>query len=123
MTAARLLAPVLACLFALGLTLLPPVEGAAQGPERVIDVVVSKSAFTPRDIQVRRGMPVTLRFFPSDVAHGFACPGLGLRVDIPPGQPTSLRFVPEQTGRFPFKCDIYCGIWHPRMTGTITVTD
>ncbi len=50
-------------------------------------------------------------------------PGLGIRIDIRPGQENKLKFVPNKAGTFPFHCDNFCGAGHERMTGTITVTE
>ena len=67
------------------------------------------------------GRPVVLEFTSLDRLHGFSCPGLGIRTDIPPHKVTRLRFLPKQAGTFPFHCDNFCGSGHEGMTGTITV--
>jgi cytochrome c oxidase subunit 2 len=79
--------------------------------------------YSPKDITVKKGIPVVLEFTSLDRLHGFNCPGLKIRTDIPPQKVTKLRFVPQQVGTFPFHCDNFCGSGHEGMTGTITVTE
>jgi cytochrome c oxidase subunit 2 len=64
-----------------------------------------------------------LEFTSLDRLHGFNCPDLGIRTDIPPGKVTKLRFVPQKVGTFLFHCDNFCGSGHEGMTGTITVKE
>lgn len=95
----------------------------AQPAEQVIKITAKKFEYNPSAITVKKGVPVVLEFTSLDRLHGFSCPGLKIRSDIPPGKTTTLRFVPDKAGTFPFHCDNYCGIGHGKMTGTITVTE
>jgi len=94
----------------------------AAGSEQVIQITAKRFVFSPKDIRVKKGLPVVLEFTSLDRLHGFSCPGLGIRTDIPPQKVTKLRFVPQQVGTFQFHCDIFCGSGHEGMAGTITVT-
>lgn len=95
----------------------------AQPTERVIKITAKKFEYSPKDITLKKGEPVVLEFTTLDRLHGFSCPGLGIRTDIPPGKVTQLRFTPDKVGTFPFHCDNFCGTGHEGMKGTITVTE
>jgi len=91
--------------------------------EMVIQITAKKFEYSPKDIKVKKDVPVVLEFTSLDRLHGFNCPGLGIRSDIVPGKITQLRFTPSKGGSFPFHCDNFCGIGHEGMTGTITVEE
>jgi cytochrome c oxidase subunit II len=91
--------------------------------EQVISIKAKKFEFSPSEITLKKGVPVILAFTSLDRMHGFHCPGLGIRTDIPPMKVTELRYVPDKAGTFPFHCDIFCGSGHEEMGGTITVTE
>jgi cytochrome c oxidase subunit 2 len=91
--------------------------------EQVIHVTAKKFEYSPKEISVKKGVPVVLEFTSLDRMHGFDCPGLKIRTDIKPGQVNRLRFVPDKTGTFPFHCDDFCGVGHEGMKGTIIVTE
>jgi cytochrome c oxidase subunit 2 len=95
----------------------------AADADQVIRITAKKFEYSPKEIRVKKGVPVVLEFTSLDRLHGFDCPGLNLRSDIPPKKVTTLRFVPQTPGAFPFHCDVFCGSGHEGMTGTITVTD
>jgi cytochrome c oxidase subunit 2 len=91
--------------------------------EQVVQITAKKFEYSPKDITVKKGVPVVLEFTSLDRLHGFSCPDLGIRSDIPPNKVTRLRFVPEKAGTFPFHCDNFCGGGHEGMTGTIIVKE
>ena len=91
--------------------------------EQVIQVTAKRFEYSPKEITVKKGVPVVLNFTSLDRLHGFYCPGLKIRTDINPGKVNTLRFVPDQVGTFPFHCDNFCGTGHEGMKGTITVTE
>ncbi len=91
--------------------------------EQVIQIAAKRFEYTPKEISVKKGVPVVLEFTSQDRLHGFSCPGLNIRTDIPPGKVSTLRFVPDKAGTFPFHCDNFCGSGHEGMKGTITVTE
>jgi cytochrome c oxidase subunit 2 len=90
---------------------------------KVIKITAKKFEYSPDKIELKKGEEVQLEFTSLDRLHGFSCPGLGIRIDIRPGQENKLKFVPNKVGTFPFHCDNFCGAGHERMTGTITVTE
>jgi cytochrome c oxidase subunit 2 len=95
----------------------------AADTEQVIQITAKRFVYSPREITVKKGVPVVLEFTSLDRLHGFNCPGLGIRTDIPPQKVTRFRFVPQKVGTFPFHCDNFCGSGHEGMIGTITVTE
>jgi cytochrome c oxidase subunit 2 len=94
----------------------------AQQGERVVKVSARKFAFTPNQITLKKGEPVTIELATEDVFMGFNAPGLGVRSDIVPGKVMRLRVTPAEAGTFPFLCDIFCGDGHETMSGKIIVT-
>jgi cytochrome c oxidase subunit 2 len=119
----RVPAVVLAVLVFLLGAFLMEVCAIADEAEQVIQITAKRYEYNPSTITVKKGVPVVLEFTSLDRLHGFNCPGLGLRTDIVPGKVTTLRFVPQKAGTFPFHCDIFCGSGHEGMTGTIVVTE
>ena len=93
----------------------------AQGGERVIKVSARKFVFTPNEIHLRKGEPVTLEFVTEDVFMGFNAPDFGVRMDIVPGKVMRLRFTPDKAGTFVFLCDVFCGDGHESMSGKLLV--
>ena len=118
---------LLGVLFSLGAAII--IQGiadtciAATDQEQVIQITAKKYEFSPDKITLKKGVPVILEFTSLDRKHGFYCPGLGVRTDIMPDKPSRIRLVPDKTGSFPFHCDVFCGLGHGAMTGTITVEE
>jgi cytochrome c oxidase subunit II len=94
----------------------------AQPQERIIKINARRFAFTPSEVRLARGVPVTLEFTSSDVVMGFNAPDFGIRCDILPEAGSRLRLTPDKGGEFPFHCDIFCGSGHEEMTGMFIVT-
>ena len=94
----------------------------AQTEPRVVRIVAKKFEFVPEKIEVRRGEAVSLQFTAPEVAMGFFLPDFKLRVDIVPGQVSTLLLTPDKTGIFMFTCDVFCGSGHEDMGGALIVT-
>jgi plastocyanin/Icc-related predicted phosphoesterase len=106
------------------LTDLPVVAAKADTPtEQVVKITAKRFEYSPREITLKKGVPVTLELTSLDRLHGFSCPDLNIRSDIAPGKVNKVNFTPEKTGSFEFHCDIFCGSGHEQMTGTITVKE
>jgi heme/copper-type cytochrome/quinol oxidase subunit 2 len=101
----------------------PVAEAGDDRIDEVIKVSAKKFAYTPNEIRIKKNVPVTLEFTSQDVLHGFNCPGLGVRSDIPPGKTTLLRLVAGKAGVYQFHCDNFCGEGHGDMTGKIIVEE
>jgi cytochrome c oxidase subunit II len=91
--------------------------------EQVIKVTAKKFEYSPKEITLKKGVPVIFEFISLDRLHGFSCPGLNIRSDIRPGKVIRLQFVPDKVGTFPFHCDNFCGSGHEAMRGTIKIVD
>jgi cytochrome c oxidase subunit 2 len=91
--------------------------------ERVVPIKVKRFEYMPREVTLKKGVPVVLELTSLDVAHGFNLPDLGVRADVLPGLTTRVRIVPQQAGRFVFHCDIFCGTGHEELEGTIVVKE
>lgn len=96
-------------------------QARAQTPQRIA-LKAQKFEFTPAEITVRRGHPVTLVLTALDFDHGFSLPDFKLRGDFIPGREIELTFTPDKSGRFLFVCDNFCGEGHDDMSGVLIVT-
>lgn len=96
---------------------------AADESVQTIRISARKFEYTPNEIRLKKGVPVILEFTSSDRLHGFNCPGLGVRSDIPPGKISRVRIKPEKAGTYEFFCDNYCGEGHENMTGRFVVEE
>jgi cytochrome c oxidase subunit 2 len=93
----------------------------AQAKEKVIRVTARKFVFLPREIRLKKGVPVVLELVAADVVMGFNAPDFKVRADIIPGKVSRVRFTPDKTGSFVFLCDVFCGEGHEGMSGQIHV--
>ncbi len=119
----RLLVVGLATVIFLIAGYLTQVRLTADEPEQVIRITAKRFEYSPKNITVKKGVPVVLEFTSQDRLHGFSCPGLKIRGDARPGKVTQVRFVPDKARPYLFHCDNFCGTGHEGMTGTITVTE
>jgi cytochrome c oxidase subunit 2 len=97
--------------------------GFGASEEKVVRVTIKKFAYSPGEITVKKGVPVTLELVSQDVKHGFNLPDFGVRADVKPGAVSRVKFTPDKTGKFPFSCDVFCGDGHEDMSGTLIVTE
>jgi cytochrome c oxidase subunit 2 len=88
---------------------------------RYIAAQARKFEFTPSEITVTRGQPVTLAVTSADFAHGFTMPDFGVRTDLIPGRTIEVRITPMTEGRYHYLCDNFCGDGHDRMSGILIV--
>ncbi len=95
----------------------------AAGPEQVIKITAKRFEFTPKEITLKKGVPVVLEFTSLDRLHGFKCAELGVRTDIKPGQVAKVPLTPQKVGDFEFHCDNFCGVGHGGMAGVIHVVE
>jgi cytochrome c oxidase subunit II len=96
--------------------------GTSQPQERVIEIVAKKFKFVPEEIHVKRGETIVLHFTAPEVPMGANFADFKQRIDIVPGQVTTLRLTPGQAGSFVFLCDVFCGKGHEEMSGTLVVS-
>jgi len=93
---------------------------AAAGP-RVVAIEAHRFEFTPKEITLERGQPVTLRLTSTDVTHGFFQKDLGIDETIERSHPTEVTLTPAAPGRYVVICDHFCGAGHGGMKMTIVV--
>jgi cytochrome c oxidase subunit 2 len=91
--------------------------------EEVISITASTFEFTPSEITVKKGVPVTLELTSQDRHHGFKLAAFQVRVDVKPGVLERVQFVPDKVGNFTFLCDVFCGDGHEEMSGTLKVIE
>jgi cytochrome c oxidase subunit 2 len=95
----------------------------AEQQELVIKMTAKRFEYSPKEITLKKGVPVILEITALDRLHGFYCPDLKLRADLLQGKVTRVSVVPDKIGVFAFHCDIVCGDGHETMVGTITVKE
>lgn len=89
--------------------------------EKVINIIARQWSFTPETIIVKQGTKIILNIKSVDVTHGFSLPEFGISVDLSPGKAEKVEFIASKTGKFPFRCSVFCGAGHPKMTGLLVV--
>lgn len=90
---------------------------------KLIKMTAKKFEYSPKEITLKKGVPVVLKFTSFDRHHGFNCPDLNIRADFRPGKMSTLRFVPDKVGTFSFYCGVFWGTGHEAMHGTIKVVE
>jgi len=118
----RAIVPALSVILLIGAASLGLAKSKDQS-ERVVSIKVKRFEYMPREVTLKKGVPVVLELKSLDVPHGFNLPDLGVRADVLPGQTTRVHIVPKQTGRFVFHCDIFCGTGHEELEGAIVVKE
>ena len=93
------------------------------GTEQVVHMTAKKFEYDPSEITLKKGVPAILEITALDRDHGFKIPELGIRADLKSGQVTRVRIVPDRTGTFKFRCDVFCGSGHEDMAGQLVVVD
>ena len=96
---------------------------ARDQPAQTISITAQRFSFTPNEITLKKGQPVTLVIETKDVTHGLLIEGLGVRTDIKKGQASEVRFTPETAGTFEAKCAHFCGKGHGSMKMTVQVLE
>ena len=91
--------------------------------ENVIKITARKFEYSPSEVKIKKGVPVVLELTSADVAHGFNCPGLGVRADVRPGKVSTIHLVATKAGSYDCYCDIFCGEGHADMKGKIIVEE
>ncbi len=86
--------------------------------------------FSPSTITVKKGQKVRLKVTALDngvgAGHGllFESQELGVQgVNLPEGKEVTVEFTPTKAGEFPFRCSVFCGQDHSKMTGKVVVTE
>ena len=94
---------------------------AQDSQPRVVTISAKRFEFTPNQITLKRGEPVTLRVSAEDRDHGFYQKDLKVDLDLTPDHPSVVTITPEKSGRFVAICDHFCGSGHGNMKMVINV--
>src|SRR5215470_18456110 len=94
MTRPTVIALGVAALIGLGAVVGPPPTHSAE--EQVIHVTARKFEYEPREITIKKGVPVVLEITSIDRDHGFKLRDFGIRADIKPGETTRVRLLPNK---------------------------
>lgn len=84
-------------------------------------ITAKQWSFSPAVIKVKKGDTVVLKLKSIDVTHGFSLPEFKINAALKPGETKIVEFIADKAGTFTFICNIYCGVGHIGMTGTIIV--
>jgi len=96
---------------------------AGEQAPRTITITAQRFYFSPNEITLKKGEPVTLVIQSKDVSHGLEIKELGVRTEVKKGQSAEVNFTPETAGTFEGKCAHFCGSGHGSMTLTVHVTE
>lgn len=102
-------------------TVAPTPAKLSSGTVKEFTMTASQWKFDPATIMVSQGNTVRLHIKDTDVEHGFRLNAFNINQDLLPGSTTTVEFVANKTGTFPFSCSVACGPGHPNMTGTLVV--
>jgi heme/copper-type cytochrome/quinol oxidase subunit 2 len=100
-----------------------PYVADPKAKEVTIDMKAYKYAYDPGDITVYKGQKITLNITAVDRKHGFKLDGYNISATLPQGKVTTVTFVADKTGQFPFKCTVFCGMGHFNMKGVLKVVN
>jgi len=94
---------------------------AQESQPQVVSISAKRFEFTPNQITLKRGEPVTLRVSAQDRDHGFYQKDLKIELDLTPDHASEVTITPEKAGRFVAICDHFCGSGHGNMKMVINV--
>jgi cytochrome c oxidase subunit II len=88
-----------------------------------IKITAKRFEFSPSEITVHKGQPVTLVITSTDVSHGFLIKELNVLAEVKKGSPARVTFEPHEGGDFVAECAHFCGTGHGRMHLVVHVRD
>ena len=97
--------------------------GAAQVAPHRIAITAKRFDYTPGDVTVKKGVPVTLALTSQDVDHGLKFKELKVSINAKKGQTSEVTFTPDKAGTFIGQCSVFCGSGHGGMHMTLHVTE
>jgi cytochrome c oxidase subunit 2 len=92
-----------------------------QSSPRVVEISARRFEFTPTEVHLHAGEPVTIRLTATDRAHGLLVKDLGIDLDAATDKPDTVTITPKQAGTYAAICDHYCGTGHGSMRMTFIV--
>ena len=100
-----------------------PHYAPAQGTTQRIEIVAKRFDFTPGDITVKKGAPVTIVLTSKDVDHGLKLKDFNVVVNAKRGETREITFIPDKAGTYIGQCSMFCGSGHGSMKLTLHVTE
>jgi cytochrome c oxidase subunit 2 len=97
----------------------PATEGTSD--VREIEVTAKKYEFNPNVITIKQGDHVKLVITALDRDHGFKLEPFSIDLKLKKGKPTTVQFIADRAGSFPFQCSDFCGLGHGNMKGKLVV--
>jgi heme/copper-type cytochrome/quinol oxidase subunit 2 len=98
-----------------------PTEG--ETPAYELNVYASNWSWDPDIIRVAKGTRVILHVKNMDAPHSFLLKAYRLKVPLPQDETTTVEFVADKAGKFPWRCGRPCGNGCAKMRGTLVVLD
>jgi len=98
-------------------------ESKAKPTAQKIEVVASQFSFSPSEITIKKGEPVTIAMTSTDVTHGLVISELGVKTDIKKGKEEDVNVTPQTVGTFQGRCAHFCGKGHGSMIFTVHVVE
>lgn len=97
------------------------------GKNVTIYATLVRSHINPERITVNKGDKVTLYMTnlerAQDETHGFTVDNYNLHASLEPGETSTLEFVADKEGVFPYYCTEFCSALHLEMMGYLMVKD
>jgi plastocyanin domain-containing protein len=95
-----------------------PVHDAAGN--RIIAIEAGNMGFTPAAVKAKKGEKLILRFTrttDSECLKAIAVPSLGVKQDLPKGQPVDVAVTADKPGKLEYEC------WMGMIKGSVDVVD
>ncbi|NIP37608.1 MAG: Sec-dependent nitrous-oxide reductase [Candidatus Dadabacteria bacterium] len=101
-------------------------EGIVRNGNNVeVNMTAIRSHFNPEHIKVKEGDHVTINLTSieraRDATHGFAIDGYNINLSLEPGESSTVEFVADKPGVYPFYCTEFCSALHLEMAGYLLV--
>jgi cytochrome c oxidase subunit 2 len=97
-----------------------PLAWSQAKPQR-IEISAKRFSYSPGEITVKKGQPVTIVLKSQDVAHGLRLRDFGVNIRVKAGGTGEATFTPDKVGDFTGHCSVFCGSGHGSMTFTVHV--
>jgi cytochrome c oxidase subunit 2 len=105
------------------IALLVAMSAFAQSAPQRIEIHARRFSFTPAEITVEKGEPVTLALTSDDVPHSLLIEGLHVNGTMVKGRITEVTITPEAAGDFKGRCGRFCGSGHGSMVFIVHVVE
>lgn len=108
-------------------------DAALPGEEKIVRngdnvevwMTAIRSHFNPEHIKVKEGDKVKIHITnierARDATHGFAIGGYNINLSLEPGEASTVEFVADKPGVYPFYCTEFCSALHLEMAGYLLV--